>query len=847
MSLDTGPAGARRRSAIPGPRLHSDRAPAGAETWEVREVGLHPAVRADLESVFALANGRLGVRGVLEEGGASSNPSSYLDGCYEEQELTYPEQGYGFPKQNQVLIGVPDGTRFALFVDGRPIDPSAGDTTSWASSPSSQASSASGSRHERVLDLRAGTLHRSSHWTAPSGATVRLRSTRLVSFTRPAVLAIRYEVAAADRPVNVRLHSELRANPALPDRDTDDPRAPTVLERPLLAERHLADGHGGVLAHRTRRSRQRVVAAVTHLLDEPETPDGSRPEVTVDTGPDLVRVAVDVRLAPGQRLGVTKLVGYAMSERRPFDELITDARAMLTEAAGRGWAGLLAEQRDCLDGFWDDADVAVDGDPQLQQAVRFALFHLFQASVRAGRRPVPAKGLTGNGYDGHTMWDAETFVLPVLSYLRPDAAAAALRWRHATLDQARRRATELRLAGAAFPWRTIDGRECSGYWPAGTAALHVNADIAAAVLRHVAITGDYALLDEIGLELLVETARLWNRVGHFDEAGDFHLHGVTGPDEYTALGNDNLFTNVMARQNLLGAVAAARRLPERARQLGVDASELDAWQAAAEAMHLPYDAVRRVHQQCAGFTALREWDFAGTGDDEYPLLLHYPYLELYRRQVVKQADVVLAMQHCGDLFTPEQKARNFDYYHRRTVGDSSLSASAHAILAAELGHLELGYAHLADSALQDLHEMPRQSRDGLHIAALAGVWLALVGGFGGLREQGDEPAFAPRLPAALTRLEFSLRWRGRRLRVTVTRDHATYLLRDHADGDTLRLHHYGTALDLRPGTPRRLPLPELPDPGPEPAAPPGRAPRRRTTGKAVTPVGTVPAGSADGR
>ncbi|MGX7672620.1 glycoside hydrolase family 65 protein [Plantactinospora sp. DSM 117369] len=814
MSVDTGPTRGERQPTISIPRARTGHPDPDAPTWQVREDGLDHTALADLESVFALANGQLGVRGVLEEGGASGNPGSYLNSCYEECELTYPEGGYAFPERNQVLVGAPEGTRVRLFVAGHPVDPTVDGTD----------------RHERILDLREGTLRRSFGWTAPSGAAVEVHSTRLVSFVHPAVLAIRYEVAATDRPVRIRLHSELRANPALPEQDTEDPRAPTVLERPLLPERHVTDGLGGVLAHRARRSGHRIVAAVTHLLD------AAGAEVDVDSGPDLVRVAVETRLAPGQRLRVTKLVGYAWSGQRPLDALIADAGTAVAEAARGGWAGLRADQQGYLDGFWADADVVVDGDPQLQQAVRFALFHLLQATARAGERPLPAKGLTGNGYDGHTMWDAETFVLPVLTYLRPDAAAAALRWRHATLDRARERAGELRLAGAAFPWRTIDGRECSGYWPAGTAALHVNADIAAAVLRYVAVTDDRALLRDAGLELLVETARLWNRVGHFDDAGGFHIDGVTGPDEYTALGNDNLFTNVMARRNLLGAVGAAELLPDRARQLGVEQAELDAWRAAAEAMHLPYDDGREVHQQCAGFTALEEWDFAGTPADEYPLLLHYPYLELYRRQVIKQADVVLAMQHCGELFTPEQKAGNFAYYQRRTVGDSSLSASAQAILAAELGHLELGYAHLAESALQDLHGLAGQSRDGLHIAALAGVWLALVTGFGGLRDGGGELAFAPRLPAALTRLEFSLRWRGRRLRVTVTGNTATYLLRDGTDEHGIRLRHHGTRVHLRPRRPRLLPLPELPDPGPEPVAPPGRAPRRRLAGQPVTAI-----------
>jgi alpha,alpha-trehalose phosphorylase len=460
----------------------------------------------------------------------------------------------------------------------------------------------------------------------------------------------------------------------------------------------------------------------------------------------------------------------------------------------------------------------------VQQAVRFGLFHVLQAGAQAGPHPIAAKGLTGNGYDGHVLWDTETFVLPVLTYTHPVCAAGALRWRHATLDTARQRAQELRLAGAVFPWRTIGGQECSGYWPAGTAALHVNADIADAVLRYAAATGDDAFMREAGVELLVETARLWHRVAHADDDGEtFHIDGVTGPDEYSALMDDNLFTNLMAQRNLFGAVEAVAAYPQAARRLGVADEEVAGWRTAAAGMHLPYDERRGVHQQAAGFTRLQEWDFDGTTAEEYPLLLHYPYLELYRRQVVKQADVVLAMLLRGDAFTDEQKARNFAYYEARTVRDSSLSAAGQAVLAAELGHLELAHDHLAETALQDLDSPGEKSGDGLHIAACAGAWAALVMGFGGLRDHHGRLTFAPRLPSHLPRLRFSVLWRGARLRVTVTPDTATYEVSEAS----VELHHHGEPVSVTAGRPVTLAVPALADPGPQPPSPPGRAPARR--------------------
>jgi alpha,alpha-trehalose phosphorylase len=281
--------------------------------------------------------------------------------------------------------------------------------------------------------------------------------------------------------------------------------------------------------------------------------------------------------------------------------------------------------------------VQLDGDPEIQQAVRFALFHVLQAGARAEGRAIPAKGLTGPGYDGHCFWDSEAYVLPVLTYVAPGAAAHALHWRHSTLPKAIGRARELGLCGAAFPWRTIAGEACSGYWPAGTAAFHVSAGIADAVIRYVQVTGDVSFERAVGIELLAETARLWRSLGHPDATGRFRIDGVTGPDEYSAVTDNNVYTNLMAQQNLRAAADATARHPGRARELGIGEEEMGAWRDAAEAMYIPYDDALGVHPQSDGFTSHQAWDFAGTAIERYPLLLHFPYFDLYRKQVVKQA------------------------------------------------------------------------------------------------------------------------------------------------------------------------------------------------------------------
>jgi alpha,alpha-trehalose phosphorylase len=771
------------------------------EPWAVTEEQLHLDMLAQSESVFALSNGHIGFRGNLDEGEPFGLPGTYLNAFYETRPLPYAEAGYGYPEDGQTLINVTNGKLIRLLVDDEPFDIRYGELV----------------RHVRRLDFRAGVLSREVEWRSPTGRAILIRSTRLVSFAQRSAAAIRYEVEPLDGTMRVVLQSELVTNESQPPQSSD-PRAAAALANPLVSEQHRTRDLRIVLMHATRRSGLRMAAAMDHMVEGPE---GT--VTATESEDDLGRVTVTADLESGTTLRLDKLLAYGWSSQRSFSSLRDQVDAALAAARKSGFDGLAADQRAYLDDFWGRADVEVGGDAELQQAVRFALFHTLQAGARAEQRAIAAKGLTGPGYDGHCFWDTEAFVLPVLTYTAPDAAADALRWRRSTLGLAEERARTLGLAGAAFPWRTIRGQECSSYWPAGTAAFHINADIAAAVARYVAATGDEDFERDEGVELLVKTARLYMSLGHHDAEGAFHIDGVTGPDEYSALADDNVYTNLMAQRNLLAAADVCPKYVDKARTLGVNAEELAAWRAAAEAMTVPWDDLLKVHPQSEDFTRQPRWDFSTTGEDGYPLLLHYPYFELYRRQVVKQADLVLALQVCGDAFTDEEKARNFDYYEEITVRDSSLSACTQAVVAAEVGHLDLAYDYFGEAALMDLNDLEHNTRDGLHIASLAGSWIAAVMGFGGLRDHGGELRFAPRLPSHMTHLTFCVGWRGRTLRVQVQDRTATYEL---LEGEALELFHVGEKVTVSPDEPLQLRVARV-RPRPEPKQPPGRAPRRR--------------------
>ncbi|WP_346623600.1 glycosyl hydrolase family 65 protein [Blastococcus montanus] len=774
------------------------------EPWALTEVGLDRDSLGAHESVFTLANGHLGMRGSFEEGEPVVVPGTYLNGFFEERPLPYAEAGYGFPEMGQTVVNVTDGKLIRLLVKDSPLDLTYGELID----------------HRRTLDLRAGVLRRSTEWRSPGGRTVRVTSTRLVSLARRSIAAIEYRVEVVDDlgDLYVALQSDLLANEDGPGTGVDgDPRAAAALAHPLQSELAAARGRRAVLVHSTRRSRLRMAAGMDHLI---EVPDSCTEDI--EASADLARYTLAARIPPGGSLRLVKFLAYGWSSRRSEAALRDQVEAALATAKLAGFDRLLREQRELLDQHWAEADVEIEGDDELQQAVRVGMFHVLQAGLRAERQPIPAKGLTGPGYDGHTFWDTETYVLPVLTYTAPNAARDALIWRHSILPLARERARILGLRGAAFPWRTIRGEETSGYWPAGTAAFHINADIADAVVRYHGATLDEAFDRDVGAELLIETARLWASLGHFDAEHGFRIDGVTGPDEYTAVVDNNVYTNLMAQRNLREAAAAVRRQPDVAERLSVTEDEVETWRRAADLVAVPYDTRLGVHMQSDGFTHHEDWDFDATPAEHYPLLLNYPYFEIYRTQVVKQADLVMALHLRGDAFSLEEKIADFAYYEARTTRDSSLSATQQAVVAAETGHLDLAYEYWAEAALTDLQNLHQNSGHGLHIASLAGGWTVAVAGFGGLRDHGGRLSFAPRLPAQLSRLRFRVVYRGRRLTVSVEPTKATYRL---VDGDPLEIGHHGRRVLVdHADVVLDIPPPPRVDPVRQPS---GRAPRRR--------------------
>ncbi|WP_298041177.1 glycoside hydrolase family 65 protein [uncultured Microbacterium sp.] len=736
------------------------------------------------ETLFAVGNGYLGLRGNHIEGRGALEHGTFINGLHETWPIRHAEQAYGFAEVGQTIVNAPDAKIMRVYVDDEPISFDESEVRDYS----------------RSLDMRTGVLTRSFVWETPSGKTIRMRDERLVSFEERHLAVLRLEVTVenADAPVTISCQLLNRQDggnvyagtpsAAQGSAGFDPRKSERITERVLQPAEHWQSGLRSALSYRTTDSGMTVAVVADHII---ETDNEYSARTLID--PDIAKNVFRVQAKAGVPIRITKLVSYHTSRSVPARELVDRCRRSLDRAAFEGVEAQFRRQREWLDAFWKRSDVEIEGHDDLQQAVRWCLFHLAQASARADGAGVPAKGVSGSGYSGHYFWDTEIYVLPFLTYTSPQWARNALRARVLMLPAARRRAAQLNEAGALFPWRTINGEEASAYYAAGTAQYHINADVSFALGKYVRATGDDDFMRREGVDILVETARLWATLGFWREADGeavFHIHGVTGPDEYTTVVNDNLFTNVMARYNLRYASRVVRSIQQDDQQAyarlrertGLDAAEPDAWDLAAAAIHIPYSEGLGIHPQDAMFLEREVWDLAHTPDDQRPLLLHFHPLVIYRFQVLKQADVVLALFLQGNHFTAEQKLADFDYYDPLTTGDSTLSAVVQSVLAAEVGYQDLAREYFEQSLFVDLGDLHHNASDGVHVASAGGVWTALVSGFGGMRDHAGELSFDPRLPKDWPSLTYRMQWQGSALVVTVTSDE----LRVHvASGDPI--------------------------------------------------------------
>jgi alpha,alpha-trehalose phosphorylase len=759
------------------------------EDWVIRETQFSIDTNYRNETIFTLANGYIGMRGTFEERYSGPKNTSfngtYINGFYEIHDIVYPEGGYGFAKIGQTMLNVADSKIIKLYVDGEEFDLLQGKILFY----------------ERVLDMKKGFVERKVKWESPTGKILEVKIKRIVSLNRQHLAAISFTMQPVNFTGKIRFVSAIDGNVSNIN-DSEDVRVGSNLKGKVLKTIDKSvEGLKGWIVQKTQKSNFSYACAIDNVLVA-----DSKYEVSNSLEEDGVKVIVDLEAEKGTSYTLNKFISYYTSKDFDENKLVALALEEIEKAKNDGFETIEKEQEEFLNSFWKDADVIIEGDKALQQGIRFNEFHLLQSVGRDGKTNIAAKGLTGEGYEGHYFWDSDIYIMPFFLYTKPEIAKALVMYRYNLLDAARSRAKELGHKGALYPWRTIDGPECSAYFPAGTAQYHINADIVYALKRYVEATNDVDFLYDYGCEILFETARFWEDLGAYIplKGNKFCINCVTGPDEYTALVDNNAYTNYMAKMNLEYAYDIANKMkkevPQKyqkvASKLNLKDEEIVAWKKAADNMYLPYSKELDIIPQDDSFLYKERITVDEIPEDQFPLLLHWHYLNIYRYQICKQPDVLLLMFLQREKFTKDELKKNYDYYEPITTHDSSLSPAIFSILANEIGYTDKAYKYFMMTARMDLDDYNDNVKDGIHAASMAGTWSAVVNGFGGMRVYTNELHFEPRLPKEWNLLSFNVRYKGRKINVKLTKESVVFAL---LEGEPIEIYCFDEKIFLEKG------------------------------------------------
>ena len=750
--------------------------------WVLQEEGISKETIVQNETLFALSNGHFGTRGSLEEAYLtpeySYGESTLVNGFYDSEPIQYGEWAYGYAKNHQTIIPVPNGKKLTISLNGEPFHLKIGTTTD----------------HKRTLDLKKGLLTRQFVWTSPENQSIDVKIERFVSYDYPELLVQKIWIIPHQDGNQLEVTAETddltKMSHSAKEEDSHDPRKKTVKER-RFDSRNIK-GSTNKLMHISphHTDLNLIIGATDTFSDQSATikENGHQVSWTVET-------------KKNQTISLERYMAYGFIFTDP-NEVENQARhidKLLSTVKKEGYAALREKHLTYMNDFWTQSDIEIEGDDTLQIGLRFNIFHLHQAAGRDGLTNMSAKGLTGEGYEGHYFWDTEMYMLPFFIYTQPTIAKQLLKYRHSILPKARDRAREMAVDnGVLFAWRTINGEEASPYYPAGTAQIHINGDIAHAVNTYLEATEDKEFARKEGLDILIETARFYEAYGHYDDLRDgaFVMNDVTGPDEYTAIVNNNFYTNLLAKHTFNYAIKWVNKALEEndevtqqtLNRLHFNKQELKAWKKAADSMFLPYDEDQQLTMQDDSAFHKKVWDFNQTPKENYPLLLHYHPLTIYRHQVNKQADTVLAQFLFSTEFSQEQKDRDYAYYESITTHDSSLSRSIFGIMASDIGQIDKAYGYFMDTALMDITDLQGNTKDGVHTANMGGTWMSIVYGFAGLRVVKDTLCFFPKLPKQWETVSFTLQFRGRALKVTLKSGDVTYSL---LKGDPIEIEQFG--------------------------------------------------------
>ena len=758
------------------------------EPWNITEEEFLLKNNYRNETTFSLANGYIGTRGTFEEAydfdvetGLEGN---FVNGFYESEHIRYGEWNFGFPTESQSLLNLPNAKIIKLFIEDEEFSMLTGEIEDY----------------KRVLHMKEGRITRDLIWVSPKGKKVKISISRFVSFNNKNLMEIRYKVTPLNFSGNLKFISAIDVNVENHTRKTN----PLVDYGPF--GKRLANDYIDSIKD------ELYYEGIT-LNSELSIACGALNKISSENfirknfkNYELCGVSYEFYAKENEEIILDKFIAYSTSLDMNCEKLHGFIKAILSDAEEQGYIEAEREQKEYVEEFWRTADVIIEGDDALQQGIRFNLFHLMQSAGRDGKTGMGAKGLSGEGYEGHYFWDTEMYVLPVFVYTKPDLAKKLLDYRYFTLDKARERARVLgHDKGALYPWRTINGGEASTYFPLGTAQYHINADIAYAFKLYVDVNDDFDYLEDKAAEVLCETARVWADVGSFSEyvGNKYCICAVTGPDEYNAIVDNNFYTNLMARENLRDAIWALNKIKEKdklsydslVKKIDLKDEEIEYWKKIIENMYFPYDEKRGVYPLDDGFMKRKPWDDSKIPKEKRHLLYeNYHPLFIFRQRMSKQADAILAMYLHNNLFSIEELRKNYDFYQKVTLHHSSLSTCIFGILASQIGYDEEAYKYFSQSARMDLDDYHNNFYAGIHAANMAGTWQGIVNGFAGLRTNKGILELNPTIPKEWNAYSFKIFYKKNLLEIKISKDEIEIRL---LEGENLELYVYGEKVYLK--------------------------------------------------
>ncbi|MFD1175595.1 glycoside hydrolase family 65 protein [Paenibacillus puldeungensis] len=727
------------------------------DEWSIIEESFDPTNHEISESVFSIGNGFMGQRANFEEQySGSSLQGSYMAGVYYPDKTRVGWWKNGYPEYFAKVLNSTNWIGINVFVDGTALDLAQCQVKDFV----------------RELNMKEGYLARRFTAVLADGKELAVDALRFVSIARHEIGAIRYSVT----PLN--FSGEIRFVPYL---DGDVKNKDSNYEEKFWLE--VEKAAGADLSHLTLKTKK-LDFHVTSVMAYDVVKNGQRLELSpaLTEKEKYVASEVVVSAAQGEEVTLYKYVANVTSRNHGLGELVEAGTKALLEAKQAGFDQLLGEQANAWAEKWKESDIIVDGDASAQQAIRFNIFQLNQTySGEDDRLNIGPKGFTGEKYGGSTYWDTEAYCVPFyLSTAESDIARNLLIYRYKQLEKAKENAKKLGFSkGALYPMVTMNGEECHNEWEITFEEIHRNGAIAYAIFNYVNYTGDKSYLGQYGLEVLVEISRFWEeRVNFSATKGKYVMLGVTGPNEYENNVNNNWYTNRIASWTMEYTLEVLNYLKTNENshytalidKLQLKDEEVKKWQDVIENMYYPYDEERGVFLQQDGFLDKELIAVKDLAPENLPINQNWSWDRILRSCFIKQADVLQGLYFLGDRYDLETKKRNFDFYEPMTVHESSLSPCLHAILACELGYQEKAYEMYLRTARLDLDNYNNDTEDGCHITSMAGTWMSIVQGFGGLRVQNNELVLRPFIPSHWKSFSFKAMFRGARLKVNVTED-----------------------------------------------------------------------------